>query len=44
MIKVSPLTQKKIRHFKEIKRGYWSFCDLIYHVDSFTICRAVNQQ
>lgn len=25
MIKVSPLTQKKIRHFKEIKRGYWSF-------------------
>ncbi|MDF5393747.1 ABC transporter permease, partial [Vibrio parahaemolyticus] len=28
MIKVSPLTQKKIRHFKEIKRGYWSFVAL----------------
>ncbi|EJB8415366.1 TPA: ABC transporter permease subunit [Vibrio vulnificus] len=25
MIKVSPLTQKKIRSFKAIKRGYWSF-------------------
>lgn len=25
MIKLTPLTQKKIKHFKEIKRGYWSF-------------------
>tara|TARA_Y100001956_G_scaffold80936_1_gene97154 strand:- start:2645 stop:3688 length:1044 start_codon:yes stop_codon:yes gene_type:complete len=24
MIKLTPLTQKKINHFKEIKRGYWS--------------------
>lgn len=24
MIKLTPLTQKKIKHFKEIKRGYWS--------------------
>ncbi|NLS13955.1 ABC transporter permease subunit [Vibrio sp. SM6] len=25
MAKLSPLTQKKIRNFKAIKRGYWSF-------------------
>lgn len=24
MMKLTPLTQKKIKHFKEIKRGYWS--------------------
>jgi microcin C transport system permease protein len=24
MIRLTPLTQKKIKHFKEIKRGYWS--------------------
>ena len=24
MIKLTPLTRKKIKHFKEIKRGYWS--------------------
>lgn len=24
MINLTPLTQKKIKHFKEIKRGYWS--------------------
>ncbi|MCX9481468.1 ABC transporter permease, partial [Vibrio cholerae] len=25
MITISPLTRKKIKAFKEIKRGYWSF-------------------
>ncbi|OOF35276.1 ABC transporter permease [Salinivibrio costicola] len=25
MLTISPLTQKKIRSFKQIKRGYWSF-------------------
>jgi microcin C transport system permease protein len=25
MFKLDPLTQKKVRRFKEIKRGYWSF-------------------
>jgi ABC-type uncharacterized transport system, permease component len=25
MLTMSPLTQKKIRSFKHIKRGYWSF-------------------
>ena len=25
MLKLNPLTQKKIKRFKEIKRGYWSF-------------------
>ncbi len=25
MFTVSPLTQKKIKAFKNIKRGYWSF-------------------
>ena len=25
MLKINPLTQKKIKRFKEIKRGYWSF-------------------
>ncbi|UTT84458.1 ABC transporter permease subunit [Vibrio pelagius] len=24
MMRLTPLTQKKIKHFKEIKRGYWS--------------------
>ncbi|GAL07586.1 oligopeptide transport system permease protein OppC [Photobacterium aphoticum] len=25
MLNLNPLTQKKIKRFKEIKRGYWSF-------------------
>ncbi|HAS6348491.1 ABC transporter permease subunit [Vibrio sp. IRLE0018] len=29
MFTVSPLTQKKIRAFKDIKRGYWSFLILV---------------
>jgi len=29
MIEFSPLTQRKIRRFKEIKRGYWSFVILV---------------
>lgn len=25
MLNLTPLTRKKIKRFKEIKRGYWSF-------------------
>ena len=29
MIKLNPLTQKKLRRFRSIKRGYWSFVILL---------------
>ena len=29
MIKLNPLTQKKLRRFRSIKRGYWSFIVLL---------------
>ena len=29
MIRLNPLTLKKIRRFRSIKRGYWSFVALI---------------